>query len=290
MPEQLLPNAFQSQDYSGIWGGDPVLAMVLTFIIVPIGLAVLCIALDSIGRLLRKNTSSRLADRTVRNRFEPAQQLQTAARFKSRRYTLRHPKANAGSEFRRRHRRRARRSKSAATAPPWNSQEMIRERLEVTKRDLVQRRWGEREEPLSVRAVGPFRGGLPALQPLQALAGHCPPLPAKQPPWMRSVWKLGISGLKAPAGMACRSLIYIQTKPTPTFRMAVEGVIALWSSPRRSTQPIARLTACKVNIPTRLMRARPPLAVNGSMNPRASTRVGRRPACGWRSHLPHRSV
>lgn len=45
MPEQLLPNGFQSQDSTGIWGRDPVLVVVLTFIIVPIGLAILCKAL-----------------------------------------------------------------------------------------------------------------------------------------------------------------------------------------------------------------------------------------------------
>jgi hypothetical protein len=137
MPEQLLPNAFQLQDSSGIWRCDPVQAMVLAFIIVPIGLATLCITLGSIGRLLRRDTSSRSAVRTAGNRSELAQQLETAVRFKSGRSMLRHPKANAGSEFCRRHQRRAT-SKSAATARPWNPQEMIRERLEVTKRDLVQ--------------------------------------------------------------------------------------------------------------------------------------------------------
>jgi hypothetical protein len=109
MQAQFLPNGYQSPDLRGIWGCDPILPMVLTFIIVPIGLAILCIALDSIGRILRGNASSRSNVRLAKNRFEVAQQPQTVVRLEWRRRTLRHPKANGVREFPRRHRWGARR-------------------------------------------------------------------------------------------------------------------------------------------------------------------------------------
>ena len=83
MPEQFLPNVFQSRDSPGIWGFDPLLAMPLAFIIVPIAIAILLLALQACGRLLRGKTSGRRATSQPRSRFELLQQPQTSGRRRS---------------------------------------------------------------------------------------------------------------------------------------------------------------------------------------------------------------
>jgi len=105
MPQQFLPNVFQSQESSGIWGFDPILAMVLAFILVPIALAILFLALQACGQLLRGSACGRPAIRQAKDRFEVLPQLRTAAGLVERlRYTARQPNPRAVCQCRRRYR------------------------------------------------------------------------------------------------------------------------------------------------------------------------------------------
>jgi len=112
MPEQYVPNVFQSDDSVGIWQFDPGLAMILAFVIVPIAMAILCLALQACGRLLRGGAAGRLATSQAKNRFEVPQHLQTAARLERRRCTAPQLKAHAAYQFRRIRRRRRHRPRT----------------------------------------------------------------------------------------------------------------------------------------------------------------------------------
>jgi hypothetical protein len=111
MPQQFFPYVFQSHDPSGIWYSDPALAMVLAFILVPIGLAIVWLTIELIGRLLRENPSIQAPRTPSRNRITATQRLQIPARLDWRRHAPRHPKVSRARAFRNSNRRSVRRSK-----------------------------------------------------------------------------------------------------------------------------------------------------------------------------------
>jgi hypothetical protein len=80
MPQQLfLPGVLQLSDSWGIWGFDPGLALVLAFIAVPISLAMVFLALDACGRLLRGGAGGRRsATSQPKHRFQVIRQLPRA--------------------------------------------------------------------------------------------------------------------------------------------------------------------------------------------------------------------
>ena len=104
MPDQILPNGFQPQDSPGIWGWDPALVMALSFVIVPIALAILVLAFQAVGRLLRGNASSPSAPALANDRFELIQRHRPIPRLEVRRYTAPRLKANTIWQFCRRRR------------------------------------------------------------------------------------------------------------------------------------------------------------------------------------------
>jgi hypothetical protein len=108
MPDQFLPDAFQSQDSSGIWGFDPVLLMILSFTVVPIALAILVLTLGALGRLLRGDGPCQSTTRPAENRFKVVRPPQTTARLETRRWMAPPLKVNRVWQFRGRHRRGAR--------------------------------------------------------------------------------------------------------------------------------------------------------------------------------------
>ncbi len=108
MPEQLFPNEFPQPGSPDFWGFDPVQAMVLSFIIVPLGLTVLVLTVGTIGRLLRGNVSSQSTVGLLRNRFDVVQRLQTETRFERRRFAASQLRPNAARHFHQSHRRGAR--------------------------------------------------------------------------------------------------------------------------------------------------------------------------------------
>jgi len=70
MPAQfspIVPNTFQSLDSAQLWTCDPVLVIVLAFVLVPIGLAILMLVLQAFA-LLSSNTSCRRNTRNVVHR------------------------------------------------------------------------------------------------------------------------------------------------------------------------------------------------------------------------------
>ena len=109
MPEQLFPNEFPQVGSPDFLGFDPVLVMVLSFIIVPVGLAVLVLTVGAVGQLLCGNASSPSTAGLHRNRFDVAQRFQTETRFERRRFAASQLRPNAARHFRQSHRRGARR-------------------------------------------------------------------------------------------------------------------------------------------------------------------------------------
>src|ERR1700730_18656152 len=104
MPEQFFPAVLQAQDSSEIWGWDPVLVMVMSFIVVPIALAVLVLTLGALGRLLRGDGSCQSPTRLPENRFRVVRQLHTDTRLERRRYLAPQLRVNTVCEVRRGHR------------------------------------------------------------------------------------------------------------------------------------------------------------------------------------------
>lgn len=109
MSDQFLPDAFQSQDSSGICGFDPFLLMILSFTVVPIALAIVVLSLGALGRVLRGDGSHQSTTRLAENRFEVAGPPQTTARFEARRWMAPPLTLNRVWQFRGRPRRGARR-------------------------------------------------------------------------------------------------------------------------------------------------------------------------------------
>ena len=129
MPEQLLPELLQSQDSWGIWGIDPILAMVLAFTVVPLALAILILTLGSLGRLLCRADCDPPATALTKNRFA-AHQRQSAGRLHRRGWTAPAPNANAVSPLR--HRPGARRTRvprGRSVKPPPMRRNLCRKRF-----------------------------------------------------------------------------------------------------------------------------------------------------------------
>ena len=102
MPEQFLPDVFQSQYSSGIWGCDPILLMILSFTIGPIAIAFVVLTLGALGRLLRGGDSHQSTTRLPENRFKVVQQPQTRAGLERLKKTGPDLNGNAVRQFRRR--------------------------------------------------------------------------------------------------------------------------------------------------------------------------------------------
>src|SRR5690349_15666475 len=96
MPEQLLPDVFQSQDSWRILGFDPFLLMVLAFTVVPLALAVLALSTGAIARLMQGSSFDQSATRLVGNRFM-AGQRQRAGRLV--RFELASPRSKLNTAF-----------------------------------------------------------------------------------------------------------------------------------------------------------------------------------------------
>jgi hypothetical protein len=103
MPE-LFPNEFPSQSSSDIWGFDPVQVMMLLFIIVPIGIAVLVLTFGTLGRLLSGSRSSESIATTAKKRFDVSRRLQTETNLVGRRLMASRLNDSAVCPFHRRHR------------------------------------------------------------------------------------------------------------------------------------------------------------------------------------------
>ncbi len=109
MPDQLFPNEFPQSGSPDFWGFDPVLVMVLSFIIVPVGLTVLVLIVGTVGRLLCGNAGSQSTVGPFRNRFDVLHRFQTETRFERRRFAASQVRPNAARHFHQTHRRGARR-------------------------------------------------------------------------------------------------------------------------------------------------------------------------------------
>lgn len=111
MPEQFLTDVFQPQDPSGTWGLDPVLMMALSFVIVPIAIAILVLILGVLGRFLRGDGSHHSTTRPAENRLKMVEQFQTTARLEGRRRMAPRPDEHTVCSLRPRDRQRARRTR-----------------------------------------------------------------------------------------------------------------------------------------------------------------------------------
>jgi len=86
--QELFTTEFPSQGSSDLWGFNLGLAMVLAFIIVPVGLAALVVIAGAVGRLLSAMTRAQSNPGPVTTRFDLSRGIGSRIRFDVRRRTF----------------------------------------------------------------------------------------------------------------------------------------------------------------------------------------------------------